>query len=220
MECKKCGKEVDKKQKYCPYCGNKLKGNKLKKVIGVIIIVFIALIGFGTVISSSENKKTIKKLEAITEIEKDGDIYDFNYNRNQWKIRCTKENIHARLYEPDVKDMLDTYVGYDSGNEYEFTYDFKNNKITIYSDIDMKHDGDEFSIIDYDIDKDEFEIMKNSEDRYELSDEFEQYIRDSGIIETMKHDIETMKKILKENDLTIDEITSLDFNNVKKYVDE
>ena len=116
--------------------------------------------------------------------------------------------------------MLDNYVGYDSGNEYEFTYDFENNKITIYSDIYMKRDGDEFSIIDYDIDKDEFEIMKNNEDRYELSDEFEQYIRDSGIIETMKYDIETMKKILKENDLTIDEITSLNFNDVKKYVDE
>ena len=40
--------------------------------------------------------------------------------------------------------MLDNYVGYDSGNKYEFFYDFENNKITIYSDIDMKHDGMNF----------------------------------------------------------------------------
>ena len=40
--------------------------------------------------------------------------------------------------------MLDNYVGYDSGNKYEFVYDFENNKITIYSDIDMKHDGMNF----------------------------------------------------------------------------
>ncbi len=207
MKCKRCGKEVDKTEKFCPNCGNKVKKGKGKKIIGILVIIVIAILGMGLIGSSGEKEKTIKKLEAITEVEKNGNMYDFNYNNNQWKIRCTKENIHARLYEPDVKDLLDNVLGKDSGNEYEFVYDFKN-EIAIYSDLEK--DGNTYSTITYDIDKDKFKIMENSSDWYELSDEFEKYIRDSGIIDTMKEDISTMKKILKKNDLTFDEIRELD----------
>ena len=192
MKCKRCGKEVDKTEKFCPNCGNKVKIGKGKKIIGILVIIVIAILGMGLIGSSGEKEKTIKKLEAITEVEKNGNMYDFNYNNNQWKIRCTKENIHARLYEPDVKDLLDNVLGKDSGNEYEFVYDFKN-EIAIYSDLEK--DGNTYSTITYDIDKDKFKIMENSSDWYELSDEFEKYIRDSGIIDTMKEDISTMKKI-------------------------
>ncbi len=217
MKCKRCGKEVDKTEKFCPNCGNKVKKGKGKKIIGILVIIVIAILGMGLIGSSGEKEKTIKKLEAITEVEKNGNMYDFNYNNNQWKIRCTKENIHARLYEPDVKDLLDNVLGKDSGNEYEFVYDFKN-EIAIYSDLEK--DGNTYSTITYDIDKDKFKIMENSSDWYELSDEFEKYIRDSGIIDTMKEDISTMKKILKKNDLTFDEIRELDYGSVKKYMEK
>ena len=217
MKCKRCGKEVDKTEKFCPNCGNKVKKGKGKKIIGILVIIVIAILGMGLIGSSGEKEKTIKKLEAITEVEKNGNMYDFNYNNNQWKIRCTKENIHARLYEPDVKDLLDNVLGKDSGNEYEFVYDFKN-EIDIYSDLEK--DGNTYSTITYDIDKDKFKIMENSSDWYELSDEFEKYIRDSGIIDTMKEDISTMKKILKKNDLTFDEIRELDYGSVKKYMEK
>ena len=184
MKCKRCGKEVDKTEKFCPNCGNKVKKGKGKKIIGILVIIVIAILGMGLIGSSGEKEKTIKKLEAITEVEKNGNMYDFNYNNNQWKIRCTKENIHARLYEPDVKDLLDNVLGKDSGNEYEFVYDFKN-EIAIYSDLEK--DGNTYSTITYDIDKDKFKIMENSSDWYELSDEFEKYIRcnwrnDTGLI--------------------------------------
>ena len=217
MKCKRCGKEVDKTEKFCPNCGNKVKKGKGKKIIGILVIIVIAILGMGLIGSSGEKEKTIKKLEAITEVEKNGNMYDFNYNNNQWKIRCTKENIHARLYEPDVKDLLDNVLGKDSGNEYEFVYDFKN-EIAIYSDLEK--DGNTYSTITYDIDKDKFKIMENSSDWYELSDEFEKYIRDSGIIDTMKEDISTLKKILKKNDLTFDEIRELDYGSVKKYMEK
>ena len=217
MKCKRCGKEVDKTEKFCPNCGNKVKKGKGKKIIGILVIIVIAILGMGLIGSSGEKEKTIKKLEAITEVEKNGNMYDFNYNNNQWKIRCTKENIHARLYEPDVKDLLDNVLGKDSGNEYEFVYDFKN-EIAIYSDLEK--DGNTYSTITYDIDKDKFKIMENSSDWYELSDEFEKYIRDSGIIDTMKEYISTMKKILKKNDLTFDEIRELDYGSVKKYMEK
>lgn len=217
MKCKRCGKEVDKKEKFCPNCGNKVKKGKAKKIIGILVVIVIVVFGIGLIGVSKEQEETIKKLETITEVEKNDNMYDFNYNNNQWKIRCTKENIHARLYEPDVKDLLDNVLGKDSGNEYEFVYDFKN-EIAIYSDLEK--DGNTYSTITYDIDKDKFKIMENSSDWYELSDEFEKYIRDSGIIDTMKEDISTMKKILKKNDLTFDEIRELDYGSVKKYMEK
>lgn len=52
--CKTCSKEVAKSAKTCPHCGAKLKGSKIKIVLGVIV-VFILLIA---ALSSGGNKSS------------------------------------------------------------------------------------------------------------------------------------------------------------------
>lgn len=60
MKCKRCGKEVDKTEKFCPNCGNKVKKGKGKKIIGILVIIVIAILGMGLIGSSGEKEKTIK----------------------------------------------------------------------------------------------------------------------------------------------------------------
>lgn len=69
--CKTCEKEVAKSAKICPHCGAKLKGGKLKFVIGGFIALIIIIIIFAISGGNSNSNKNI-------DLVKNGYLGDYN----------------------------------------------------------------------------------------------------------------------------------------------
>lgn len=239
MFCTKCGNKLKEDWRVCPNCGQVVKNgvtnmevrknnNFLKKqnfdkkrwMIGgiVIFIIFILLISG----DSTDADEIIQRLQQFTYMEREelsdgSDIYIFN-NSEKWYLKYSDVNECVEITEGAVLDCLAGYCGtVDLDNVGIFTYDLDENAIRIYFDYEAS-DGT-ISNINYDIDKDKFTGIIDGE-RYSLSEEFVNYIKDYGLIDIMKNDIKEFENELQENNMSIEEVTYLESKDIKKYLEK
>lgn len=102
-------------------------------------------------------------------------------------------------------------INYVDVNEF---VEFKNNEARIY--VDYEHSEGKLSLINYNIDKDKFTVMLDGE-RYEAADEFSSYLKDCGIIEAMKANLEVFKNELIDHGLSIEQVTHLNYKDIVDY---
>jgi len=60
IRCKKCGREVNSKDKYCPVCGNLIKKNVLARAVLFIIAVLIVFYFYPKLINKTDKNKQVK----------------------------------------------------------------------------------------------------------------------------------------------------------------
>ena len=124
MFCPKCGTEIQNNSRFCTRCGYRLDNSNFSNCIShtqnrkgnvtsnstirlIIIISAIGLVLFliwllGDVSLESANaEENIRKLKTFTSLEKENDIYVFNYN-DQWSIRYSDENEAVRFNDANA----------------------------------------------------------------------------------------------------------------------
>ena len=82
------------------------------------------------------------------------------------------------------------------------------------NDIDEK-DGN-ISIIKYSLDKEEWTLMVDDE-WYGITDEFQKYLDDYGIVDIMKSDVKSFEKDLESVGLSIEDLKVLNYNDIVQY---
>lgn len=232
MKCNNCGSEVQENAAMCPECGAKLKNNmatvssssiKSKKPIyknwwfWVLIILGLGIIGIlseKSGLSSEEAEKVIDKLQLFTDVESGNDKYCFVYDN--WVINYTEANEFVRFDYSSVSDFLVYAFGYDCMNDGGIGYDFDENEIRIY--VNAEVDEGTLSIISYNIDDEEF-IINLDGDRYTPSDELLQVLKEYDVIDKIQDEIDEFEDVLKENGLSIDDVSRLKYKNVNEYFD-
>ena len=70
-KCKKCGKEIDKKDKVCPHCGAKVKKKTGLIILLVIVIVIVLLIAIASAGGSSSSSSTSTPKKQTTAVPKE-----------------------------------------------------------------------------------------------------------------------------------------------------
>lgn len=171
------------------------------------------------VILTKDSKKleSIEKLRKFTTVEKDDKKYSFNYNSqntasslNSWTITFTTENEFVRFYDNTITDSFIEILGSNCfDNDGHFSYDLDENDLRIYFDEDIT----DIELINYSIDRDELTLLSGGKEYY-VSDELKEFINKYNIIYNMKNDLEEFKEILKENNLSSKEITTLKYEDV------
>lgn len=224
MYCRNCGKEVEEGEKFCVYCGNPLQKNsssnrgrkKNKKKLGIVAgIVAVVILVIMVLPETTDSDKIIGKLLQFTSAYQNESGYVFDYN-GIWDITYADVNEFIKCQNYAVYDCLSDFLGATSfGNYGEFTYDLDEKEFRIYVDYETI-DGN-LSIINYDIGKDKLTVMVDGE-RYTASDEMEEYINTSGIIDSMKKTIEEIQSVLKSNGLTLEQIASLKYKDIVTYM--
>lgn len=232
MFCENCGREIKEESKFCPYCGCEMKNKNLnnRKVnntetecqtnkkkskipfvvgIGVLIILIVILI-------PKEDKKaeqTIDKLQDFTYMTKDDGTYKFEYG-DEWELGYSTINEWVNFYDNGVCDCLFYSLETDEfGNEGRFAYDFSDNEFRVY--VDYQDNKGKLTIISYLPDDDKFVLMEDGKE-YEASEEFEQDLRDSGLIEIFEYDLDIFKRELQENRTYFDEVKKLSYDKLKE----
>ena len=150
-------------------------------------------------------------------MEKDDKKYSFNYNSqntasslNSWTITFTTENEFVRFYDNTITDSFIEILGSNCfDNDGHFSYDLDENDLRIYFDEDIT----DIELINYSIDRDELTLLSGGKEYY-VSDELKEFINKYNIIYNMKNDLEEFKEILKENNLSSKEITTLKYEDV------
>jgi len=119
-ECKHCGKQLEKKEKICPCCGNVVKRHVLLKTILIIIILFSF---FGIIGSCNEKKEKNAKIETENN---DGKKNILDYSSIQWTTWIGKED-----------DLLSTK------KQYEINLEFFGNRTyhLIFKSVDENRTG-------------------------------------------------------------------------------
>lgn len=232
MFCEKCGREIKEASKFCPYCGCEIKNNTLnnRKIsnteighqtnkkkskvpfiigIGVVIVLIIILIPKG-----KNAKQTVDKLQSFTYMTEDDGIYKFEYG-DEWDLGYSTINEWVDFYDSEIYECLiyalDTT---EFGNEGKFGYDFSDNEFRVY--VDYQAEEGELTIINYSLDDDEFILMMDGE-KYEASEELEQDLRDSGLIEIFEDDLDIFKRQLEDNGTSFDEVKKLSYDKLKEF---
>lgn len=241
MFCTKCGNKLKEDWSVCPNCGKVVKNgvtnmevrknnNFLKKknfckkrwmISGIVIFIIFIFILFISG-DSTDAGETIQKLLQFTYMEREelsdgSDIYIFN-NSEKWYLKYSDVNESVAITEGAVLDCLAGYCGtVDLDNVGVFAYDLDENAIRIY--FNYKASDGTISNINYDIDKDRFTGIIDGE-RYNLSKEFVNYIKDYDLINIMKNDIKEFENELQENNISIEEVTYLRSKDIKKYLEK
>lgn len=103
--------------------------------------------------------------------------------------------------------------GSDIENDGTFTYDFSDNDFRIY--LDYETPSGELTIINYSVDDDEFTLMIDGE-RRNPTKEFDQKLRENGLIEDIfNDDLDKFEQNLQENGLSLGDVSSVSYNDVK-----
>lgn len=228
MFCMNCGKEIKGNDKFCPYCGGALKQNEANQPLNVtdkkknknsifkkwwfwVGIIAVIIFAFALIGKDSNKNEVIEKLQKFTTVEKTDNIYYFNFDSN-WSIKYTDVNEAVDFEERKVYDCFAEYFGVTSfDNEGNFTYDLDENEIRMYVDYESAEGS--ISIINYSIDDDKFSVMKDA-NKYNAADDFVEYIKKYGLVETMQRDIAEFENILKDNGLSIEQITDLKYKDI------
>lgn len=241
MYCRYCGKEIKDGSRFCLYCGQavqsissgvqrtqeeqgavpppsvvvKQKNTILKKWWFWVAVVIFA----GAVIVFAVNDitagETVERLQKFTYIDATDDRCSFSYGES-WNLIYTTENEFVEFYEPDVTDCFAGYFEtYDFGNDGTFTYDLDENAIRMYFEYETV-DGN-LSIINYNIDDEELTLMIDG-DRYEPTEEFEDYIDGYGLIDVLEGRIRQFESNLEANDLSMDDVRDVTYDYIKEYV--
>lgn len=174
------------------------------------ILIIVVLV----VSSGDSNDETIQKLQNFAKLEKRENKYIFTTG-DIWAINYVDVNEFVEFKNRQVYECLYPYFGeYDFGNDGWFSYDLSENEARIY--VDYEHSEGKLSLINYNIDKDKFTVMLDGE-RYEAADEFSSYLKDCGIIEAMKANLEVFKNELIDHGLSIEQVTHLNYKDIVDY---
>ena len=233
MFCPKCGTEIQNNSRFCTRCGYRLDNSNFSNCIShtqnrkgnvtsnstirlIIIISAIGLVLFliwllGDVSLESANaEENIRKLKTFTSLEKENDIYVFNYN-DQWSIRYSDENEAVRFNDANAGQCVCWATGRNEiGNDGTFGYDFSDNAFRLYTHYEGSS-GD-VTIIEYDVDKDKFLVMVDLE-LYNTSKEFDKELRESGIIKVFQSDLNAFKSDLNSYGMSIDDVSEISYSD-------
>ena len=124
---------------------------------------------------------------------------------NEWVDFYDSEIYECLIYALDTTEF---------GNEGKFGYDFSDNEFRVY--VDYQAEEGELTIINYSLDDDEFILMMDGE-KYEASEELEQDLRDSGLIEIFEDDLDIFKRQLEDNGTSFDEVKKLSYDKLKEF---
>jgi hypothetical protein len=235
MFCPKCGNEINDNGRFCPKCGfefrketvpnyannqvtqKKKKGfsKTVKIVIGISAVLCVVSFILNIVDIFNHNadaKNTIKTLRNFAYEIDDDDEYLFSYGEDvDWIITYSPENDFVDFNDYQATQCLAYAIGDEQiGSDGTCGYDFSDKQFRIYVDYDA-NDG-HLSIVSYSLEDDEF-ILNLEGQRCEPSDEFEQDLRNSGIIDAFKYDLNTFKKDLKDNNLSFEDVSSLTYSD-------
>ena len=246
MYCSKCGAENNDNSKYCLQCGEALikydnnniqsentsqnaalsdEGyaflsrvyRKNKRWAWIIIISLIVIIGIYCIYNAENNKKTVETLQTFTVMEKGNGEYSTYYSftsSNGWTLKYTDANEFVEFEEPRVYSCLSNWFQEDYiGNTGVFGYDLSENVVRIY--LDYYTEEGQLSIINYDMDSKEFILRVGTKD-WTVTDEFEDYMFDSGLVRAFEQNIQNFKNDLKANELSIDDVKSLKYKDIKE----
>lgn len=233
MFCPKCGSEIQNNSRFCTRCGYRLDNNnftnytlhtqnrksnvtsnstiKLIIILSAIGLVLFLIWLLGDVsLESAKAEENIQKLKTFTSLEKENDIYVFNYN-DQWSIRYSEENEFVRFNDASAGQCVCWATGeYDVGNNGTFGYDFSDNVYRLYTHYEGS--SGEITIIEYDVDKDKFLVMVDSE-LYNTSKEFDKELRKSGIIKVFQSDLNAFKSDLNSYGMSIDDVSEISYSD-------
>lgn len=176
------------------------------------MILCLSLFGCGN--NSNKSDKIISKLEEFTTMESDNESYSFQFSNVEaggklidgWILIYTDSNEFVRFADMAV----DKYFDGIAKNTNSFSYDLDKNEVRIYFDSGVT-DGVE--IINYNLDTDEFIINKNGE-KYYPSDDFLSFVDENDFLREIKKDIRNFESILNDNDLSLEDISSLRYDDI------
>lgn len=249
MFCEKCGNEIDDKWSVCPNCGAELKKeksdglekskvskkNKVKKplfkrvwfwILIVIAAVFALAVFGGSGDSSGDGEKSdisaVEKLSQIATLQRDDDAYVFVGNEGcgtaaGWQLRYTEENEAVRFAEPAVEEIFNTLFGDGCLERNDFSYDLDKESARIYLNTEVQEGT--LTNISYDFGSEKITAVIDGSG-YEATDEFADEIRNTGIFDIMKADVDSFEKLLEENDMTAGTVSGLNYDELTEYLEE
>lgn len=118
MYCQNCQKEVNNNSSYCPYCGQKIRNNKLFKIftvtITIILLILIVIIGF--IIIDNNNFKSRNFSDYFNpNIGGVGIVFGYN-DKNELIIRDVKKNSPASEAGIHINDLIVKVNGKDAND--------------------------------------------------------------------------------------------------------
>lgn len=234
MFCNNCGKELKETSQFCPYCGKhvsvqqsesnsvKLEDDivnqrkpvlKRKWFLGAAAVILLFIVG--SILLGSNNSATIEKLSEFTYVEKLDDQCNFTFG-DFWRLVYTEENAFVEFNDPDILDYLAYALGtYDLENTGEFSYDLDENEARIYLNCESQ-DGT-LTIINYNLEDSEVTLMIDGE-QWEPTDEFENLLYTSGLLDTIREDVDALEYTLNQYDLELEDIADISYRKVEKSI--
>ncbi len=192
-----------------------------KKNIGFkVAFLFVCFLFFSLLCGCSledKNQATIEKLDMISDVIPQDDMYLYNYN-DEWLLTYKSYEKNVRIYEPKVFDCLATFFeSQDIGNDSTFTYNWI--KKQYYLNVDCQMEGMKFSLVRYSIKRKKWSIMFD-DDWHNLSAEGKEIMNNSGLANIMEQDVKKFESDLSKNDLTLNELSLLHYKVINNYYSE
>lgn len=196
---------------------------RISVLLFVTFFVFLASCSSDTGSKTAENNsaKIINELKSFTNLENTKNGFAFKYSGEGdntlsiWTLSYTEDNEFVKIDNSIVKNSFIGASGVHCfyNDDGSFTYDFSDNAIRIYFDEDVVG----ISLLNYDLNNDEITVNSNGE-KYYASDELKELLNDNDLVSVMKEDIESFKYLLNEHDLSYDEITNLNYEDIESYL--
>lgn len=190
-----------------------LKNGKISKIVSITVgmsLVGALLVGC----SDEESKDIIQKLDKGTNVSKSEDRYLFDYGES-WEMNYNDDAQTVYINEVEVADCVASFAGIeDIGNDGQFVYNWDKEQYYLYVDYD--EDGSDVSIISYSADKEEWSIMVDGE-WHEATDDFVNYMSDSGVVSVMEQDVNSFKEDLKALGVSIDDLSYISYDDIDDY---
>lgn len=190
-----------------------LKNGKISKIVSITVgmsLVGALLVGC----SDEESKDIIQKLDKGTNVSKSEDRYLFDYGES-WEMNYNDAAQTVYIDEAKVADCVASFAGVeDIGNDGQFVYNWDKEQYYLYVDYD--EDGSDISIISYSADKEEWSIMVDGE-WHEATDDFVNYMSDSGVVSVMEQDVNSFKEDLKALGVSIDDLSYISYDDIDDY---
>lgn len=196
----------------------------MKKLFSFIMIMILCLGLIGCSNGTEEVNGIVSKLESITELDDREEEITFLYKSEnnvgtfkKWTLNYKSENEFVCFWDNSVDEIFFSIFGEncksDIRNE-SFSYDLSEDEIRIYFNPDYT---DGIEIINYNIGKEEF-ILNKDGDKYNVSDEFLQFVEDSNLITIIQTNLQIFETKLKNNDLSIEDISKLNYKDIKDCI--
>jgi len=195
---------------------------KRKNIVLMMLLVCFILCSCG---NNSENNSNITReiltnLENFTELFIEDDKYTFFYDdfginesMQAWELICISNNIFLKFYDWALYEDINILFG--DGAIIYASYVLPDNRISIYMEPDIT---DGISIVSYFVDDKEYEVMLDG-DKYEASDELIAIFEDYQIIERIMEHYETVKSLMAENNINIDDLEDLRYKDFEEVME-